>query len=614
MMMRTIREKTRWAIVFMAVAFAAWLAFEGIQSRETSAVTGTNPVIGVVNGEQIRFTRWRETSASQMDRARSIKGGALNDEEIRQAEEEAWENMVRNVLIEQEIERIGIEVTDAEVAQAFRTSPPPFVVQSPAFQTDGQFDYAKYQAYFSDPSVDERLLLDIERYYRDQLPRIRLEEQLAAGVAVSDAQAWEEFKAENETAVATYVSVDPAEVVADSEIVVPEADARRYYRDHADEYERPATATVRMVSFSTVPTAADTARVRSRADSIRSAILDGDLTFAEAAEEFSADSTTAPEGGELGRFTPDDLREPLASVVADLDTGEISEPVTTQNGLHLIHVPERTGDTATVAHLLLPVRLSEQTEDELFGRMDRVEGIALDDGLLAVQDSLDVEVREGVTLTEGFDFVSGAGSLGIGVDWALEDLTEIGELSEFYENASGFHLLELVDRSEGGRFSFEEVRGQIETTLRDERRMDAARQKVEQIVAGLPASTLEALAEATGWPIDTTGEFGRRDFVAGLGRDTEAVGAAFAAPLGTMTGPYAGDDRLLMLRVDERTEADAELFAVMKGQVKAEIASRMAQQRATEWLESLREEAVVVDHRQRLDQPADAQPVTPPLM
>jgi peptidyl-prolyl cis-trans isomerase D len=614
MMMQTIREKTRWAIVFLAVAFAAWLAFEGIQSRETAASSGTDPVIGVINGEEIRFNRWREASAGQLDRARAARDRALTDEEIRQAEAQAWENLIRDVLIEQEIRRIGIKVTDAEVSQAFRTSPPPFVIQSPAFQTDGQFDYVKYQAYFADPSVDEQLLLNIEQYYRDQIPRIRLEEQLAAGVAVSDLQAWEEFKAQNETAVVTHVTVDPAEVVADSEITVLEAEARRYYREHRGDFARPATATVRMISFSTTPTAEDTARVRAVADSLRMAVLAGELTFAEAAEEFSADSTSVPEGGEIGRYTPGELREPIASTVAGLEAEEISEPLTTANGIHLIRVAERMGDTASIAHILLPVRLSEQTEDELFGRMDRVEGIALDDGLLAARDSLGLDVREGVVLTEGFDFVPGAGSLGVGVDWALDEFTGIGELSEFYENSSGFHLLELVDRTVAGRFAFEDVRDQIEATLRSERRIQAARQKAEQVVAELPEATLEALAAATGWPTGTTDPFNRQQFVPGLGRATEAVGAAFTSPAGTLVGPFEAAERLAFLRVDERTEADAEVFSVMKDQLKAEIAGRMAQERAVQWLEALREEAVVVDHRDRLNRPVEDQPVIPPLI
>lgn len=614
MMMRTIREKTRWAIVFLAVAFAAWLAFEGIQSRETSATAGANPVIAVVNGQEVRFTRWREVSSRQIDQARAQKGGALTDEETRQAESRAWENLIRSILVEQEIERLGIEVSDTEVQQAFRTSPPPFVMQSPAFQTDGRFDYAKYQQFFADPSVDEQLLLNIEQYYRDVLPRQRLEQQLATGISVSEGTAWEEFKARNETAVATYVTIDPSRVVSDEEISVPEEEARRYYREHRDDYERPATATVRIFSISTTPSAADTARVRSRADSIRTAILEGAISFDEAAAEFSFDSTTAEDGGRLGRFTPEQMRDPLASVVSDLDVDEVSEPVTSPSGIHLVRVGERTGDTASVAHILLQIRLSDAAEDELFGRMDEVEGIALDDGLLAARDSLGIEVREDVTLTEGFDFVPGAGSLGVAVDWALDEITAIGELSEFYENGSGFHLLELVDRTEAGRFSFEEVREQIEATLRDERREAAARRVAEEALESLDDPTIEGLAEANGWPAATTEPFGRREFVPGLGRDTEAIGAAFAAPLGVVTGPYAAGDPLVILRVDERTEADRALFSAMKGQMRQQVAFDLAQQRASQWLEALREEAVVVDHRDRLNRSADAQPVTPPLM
>ena len=190
MMMRTIREKTRYAIVFLAFAFAGWLVFEGIQSRETTAGTGTNPVIATVNGQSVRYLRWRDFSSAVLNQARARKGTALTDEESRLAEADAWEQMIRVIVIEQEIDRVGIDVTDDEISQAFRISPPPDLIQDPAFQTNGQFDYAKYQAFFSDPSVDEQLLRSIENYYREEIPRRRFEQQLLSGVAVSDAEAW----------------------------------------------------------------------------------------------------------------------------------------------------------------------------------------------------------------------------------------------------------------------------------------------------------------------------------------------------------------------------------------------------------------------------------------
>ncbi|MFQ5529097.1 MAG: SurA N-terminal domain-containing protein [Gemmatimonadota bacterium] len=613
MMMQTIREKTRYAIVFLAVAFAAWLAFEGIQSRETTAATGSNPVIGIVNGEQIRFGRWRDISATQLNRARAQKGGPLTDEEARQAEEDAWEQMIRLIVIEQEIERIGIKVTDGEISQAFRVSPPPDLARDPAFQTDGQFDYAKYQAFFADPSVDEQLLRAIEDYYRDEIPRRRFEQQLLAGVAVSDAEAWQEFRAQNETAVVTYVSVDPASVVADTDIEVTESDAQSYYREHREDFERPATATVRLISVSTVPTGSDTTAARELADSVRTEILEGRLEFDAAAAEFSADTATGSKGGVLGRYTPDQLVEPINTTVVDLGVGDVSEPVRTAAGFHLLRVTDRTADTSSVSHIVFPIELSTQGEDELFGRMDDVEGVALDQGLTAAADSLDVPMRDDVTLTDGFDFVPGAGSLGVAVDWALDPNTLLGELSEFYENGSGFHIVELVSRTEAGTFDFADVRDRIETVLRAERRGEAARRIVEQQVAELGDGGIESLAADTGWPLQTTESVTRRQFVPGLGRDTEALGAAFASPIGVTDGPFAAGENIVVLRVDRRTDADAQLFDVMKSQLRAQMEAQLSQRRAVAWIEALREQATVVDHRDRLNQEVD-QVAIPPLI
>ncbi len=613
MMMRTIREKTRYAIVFLAFAFAGWLVFEGIQSRETTAATGTNPVIATINGASVRYLRWRGFSASVLNQARAQKGAALTDEEARQADSEAWEQMIRAIVIEQEIARIGIGVTDGEISQAFRISPPPELIQDPAFRTDGQFDYAKYQAFFADPSVDEQLLRSIEEYYREQIPRRRFEQQLVAGVAVSDAEAWQEFRAQNETAIVSFVSVDPARVVSDSDIVITEAEARAYHRSHRENFERPATATVRLISVSTVPTASDTALARNRADSVRTEILADRLDFETAAAEFSADTVSGQAGGELGRYAPGQLIAPISATVENLAVGDVSEPVSTAAGFHLVRVSERTADTATVSHIVFPILLSAQGEDELFGRMDDIEGIALDDGLAAAADSLDLNLREDVTLTDGFDFVPGAGSLGIAVDWALNDTTRLGELSEFYENGSGFHIVELVSRTEAGDFSFDDVREQIEATLGAERRIELARRIAEQRVAKLGDGDIESFASATGWTLRTTEAFGRRQFVPGLGRDTEAIGAAFAAPLGATTGPYSAGEMLVVFRVDLRLEADAQLFDVMKSQLRAQMEAQIAQRRAFAWIEGVRESAVVVDLRDRLNQNAN-QVAPPPLM
>jgi peptidyl-prolyl cis-trans isomerase D len=604
MFMRSIRANTKWVMIVMAVAFVGWLVLDWVRQKDQAATLGVNPVVATVNGQDIRNTRWSEAYSFAIDRARAVSGRSLNDEEVRQIESEAWEAMLQDILVEQEIERLGIEVTETEIRQAFRTNPPPDLMRHPAFQTNGSFDYSKYQDFFRDPSVDEQLLLQIETYYRQTLPRTRLAQQIAGGTAMSDGEVWQAFRDQNESATVSYISVSPDALTLDSEIEVREADARQYYRQNQDLFVRPATAVARLSSFSTTPTATDTAATEALADSVRTAIEAGELTFDEAAAEFSADSLTATSGGLLGRFAGDQLVESIAEAVSDLDVGDISSPLQTPAGYRIFTVTDRVQDTLAVAHILFPIMLSEAGEDEIFRTMDEFEGIALNRGLTEAGNDLGVPVRSDVTLTDGFDFVPGAGSLGVGVDWAVDPLTPLEEASEFFENGSGYHMLEVVSRTEEGTFPFEDVRPQIEETLR-------ARMRTEEALAiaagsldeARAAPSLAAAAESLGWTYGQAGPFLRGQFVQGLGRGTEAVGAAFGASPGTVQGPYDAGDAIVFLRVDERTEADIERFQVMRGQLRAQMESQMSQMSVDRWVQALRDEAEIVDLRDRLRAP-----------
>ena len=294
MMMRSIRANTKWIMVFLAVAFAAWLVLDWVQSRDTQAASGANPVIAVVNGQEIRYIQWSNTLEVALNNARATRGDAvMTDEETRQVELLAWDQLIQDVLIQQEIDRLGINVTNAEVQQAFRLSPPPDLMRYPAFMTDGVFDYAKYQQFFSDPSVDEQILLQIESYYRATLPRARLSQMLQQGGAISDAELWQEFRDRNEAATVTFATV-PANLAI--EVEIPESEMRAYYQDHLEDFERPATATVSIVSFATIPGSRDTLYAQALADTIRMSILDGSTTFEEAAAQSSADATTRATG------------------------------------------------------------------------------------------------------------------------------------------------------------------------------------------------------------------------------------------------------------------------------------------------------------------------------
>ena len=603
MLMRSIRSGTRWIMLVLAVAFAGWLVLDWVQSRDSAAAVGVNPVVATVNGQEIRYTAWSQYLDQTLSGARS-QGAVLTDEERYQAEQAAWEQMITAMLIEQELERLGIDVTDSEVRQAFRLNPPPFLLSHPAFQTDGAFDYEKYREFFASPGVDDNLLLQIEAYYRSALPRIRLSRQLQEGIYLSDAELWRQFKDRSETATVQYAGLD-AQLVDDSLAIPTERQVQEYYDAHTDEFDRPATALVNVVSLSAVPTALDTIATRAQADTLRQEILAGLLTWEDAANR-SADLSTAANGGQLGRFVPGDLAGDLETAARSLGEGDISEPVLSPQGYHLLRVGAIAGDTLDVQHILMPVALSLDSEGALFDKLDRLEMLALGMGLVQAADSLQIPNSAGVSVTQGFDFVSGAGALGVAVAWSFAPNTDPDQVSQFFENAIGYHMFELVERTEGGTFSLDEVRPQIEQILMRDRKRDIAGERVAAEMERLSAapSLVDAVAEDD-WETGTAGPFSRMDFVQGLGRNTEAVGAAFGVPTGETAGPFEAGDLMLLIRVDARTEADSSIFETAKEALRGQLTVQLQQANQERWLEALRQEAEIVDLRERLNRDED---------
>ncbi|MGH7545750.1 MAG: SurA N-terminal domain-containing protein, partial [Gemmatimonadota bacterium] len=256
MVMRALREKTQVIILILALAFVGLMVFEW--GMNISGQSGGFPTeVGRVNGTPIPYEQWRRVYQNLTDQAREEKGGRLTDEELRQVEETAWNQLVSEILVQQELERLGIEVTEGEIRLAFRTMPPPWVMSHPAFQTDGQFDYEKYREYFGSPAADRQLLLQIENYYRELLPRTRLAQQLGLGIYVTDAELWQAWRDRHERVRAEYVVLDPRALVPDDSVSVSDAEVRRAYETRPEEFRREAQAEVSVVSLLQEPTAGD---------------------------------------------------------------------------------------------------------------------------------------------------------------------------------------------------------------------------------------------------------------------------------------------------------------------------------------------------------------------
>ncbi|MFW6192704.1 MAG: peptidylprolyl isomerase [Gemmatimonadota bacterium] len=600
MVMRKMREHTKWIMLLLTVAFVGWLVFDWVQGGGGMG-GGTDPVAGTVNGEEIRYSEWNQYVQGQLDQARQQLGGSLTDEQSHQARENAWDQLVTQRLIRQELSRLGLEATESEIRQAFRTSPPPDLRNHPAFQTDGEFDFQKYQQFFSGPNVDQNLLLQVEQYYRDAIPRSKLFRLVSSEPTITDDELWEIYRDQNEEARVRFVSLTPSRILADTSVEVGDDEIRSHYEANRDDFQRPRTSIVDIVSLEAGISPSDSADARAAVDSLRSRVASGDREFADLVDEVSEGGVGEIQGAEVGPVSEETLGGSLADAVFSLPPGQVSEPVSSSAGLHLVQVISREEGQATFRHVLVPITLSPEREDALFDRMDDLEGIALRAGLDAAADSLGLEIQRDVRLSQGSEFVPGAGALSVAVSWTFEADTEIGDLSQFFENPSGFHIVELKERMPAGQRALDEVRDEIRSELLTRKRMEAARARLEAVRERIDdGATLEQIAEENGWEVRESQPFTRSEFVEGLGRATPAVGAAFGLQPGDVAGPLRTADGLALVELIERTPADPSEYRSVVDQLRAQVEQERRQAYVERWMQALRDGAEVEDLRDQI--------------
>ncbi|HEX2722421.1 MAG TPA: SurA N-terminal domain-containing protein, partial [Gemmatimonadaceae bacterium] len=228
-MLQAMRSSAKYIWIFLVIFFVG-----GFLLAETSGLLGRAPVtsstaVATVNGEDILATTWYNLTNQLEQQATQQSGRGATLDERRRFADEAFEQLVSDALMRQEYRRRGIRVTKEEIAEAARYSPPPQLAQSPELQTEGRFDPEKYQRYLSSPAArQEGLLVQLEAYYRDQIPREKLFEQVAAEVYVSDERLWSMWKDSRDTAQMSYVVFRP-ELIPDNQVTVPDSEIRDYY-------------------------------------------------------------------------------------------------------------------------------------------------------------------------------------------------------------------------------------------------------------------------------------------------------------------------------------------------------------------------------------------------
>ncbi|MFO8141983.1 MAG: SurA N-terminal domain-containing protein [Marinobacter sp.] len=562
------------------------------------------PEVATVNGEPIterEFLRTVQLETQQRISRMDEPDPAMVDED--QIRQDVLEALIQERVLILDAQGQGLELSDADIDA--------LITQMPQFQVDGQFNRDRFVGTVRNVGMGVG-------EFRENMRRSYVINQIRATIAqsgvVADEHVAQLLRIQNQTrdfrvltvnaaAVADQVTVteediqtfyeqnaaefrEPEQVnaayltlslgaLADA-VEIQEDDLRAYYQERAEEYAREERRAAHILIESGVEADAIMASIQER--------LAAGESFADLAQEYSVDTVSAREGGDLGFAGRGVYDEAFEQALFALDEGQISEPVETSFGVHLIRLDDvRRSDVPSFDELQAELRdeLARTRASERFAevRAQLADAAYAADDLAGPAEELGLEVRvvEGVTREGGaapFDHAGLVRQLFSG------DVLEGGFNTELIDVGDNVSVVARVSEYfEPRERELADVRDDIQAILEARKTREALNARVDELMTALESgSQPEALGAGDWQQFEGQG----RD---GAGLSQFVVQRVFAMPRPETDRPSVGK------AVGQREAAIILVDAVHEGDVDAEGAEFQQLRQFLTQLEGQREYA-----------------------
>jgi peptidyl-prolyl cis-trans isomerase D len=598
-MLRGMRERTKtilWIVVltFIVSIFALW----GMDLRTPQRRMSDRDVAGTVDKQAISEQAYNDMINQLYAQVRQQKGENYNPTDMERSliADQAWELAIQGRLTEREIKKLGIGVSDAELIAFLRQNPHPSLQK--VFKTEsGEFDYQAYLKALSNPDVDWSQL---EQWGRSVIPEVKLQTYLISQISIPEREILDRFKTEHAVMRAKYIEVpiekqNPPYEPTDAEI-------RSLYEKEKDKFMDPAMRRLRVLALDRAPTAADEEDVRARLAEIRQDIVSGTTDFANAAEEYSDDNSTSDKGGDLGFLKTGMRGAAFDSVVSRMKVPGISEPFRTPSGYEIVQVLEwkKEGGVEEVhaRHIVMKVEPGTDAVDSLNAVVRDISEEIQTKGLEKTALDHNLTTFDTAPFPEGM-FIKELGFVPQVVSFAFN--YKPGNVSYPIQTENKVYFVKILEDIPAQVRPLEAVRAQLVDEIRTDREAEAAKRIAETVYreALSTGNNLEAAARAKGFALKETPPFKEHDDIAGIGANTVFSVACKYIATGEVSPPIRGTSRYYVIKLIERKEPDMAGYAEARKTIVDELRNEAAQAFVASWYQSIRENAQVVDLRQK---------------
>lgn len=622
-MLRLMRDHaTSWLIKIILGAIVVVFVFWGVGSFRNRK----SNVIASVNGEAVSLEEYRSTYNNLLEQMRQRFGNNLNEEVLKmlQLDQQALDQLIEQRLLMQEVARLNFRVTDEEVIRAIQNIS--------SFQTNGVFDRRLYTTVLN---YNQLTAEGFEAAQKQRMLIEKLRTYLFSNFQVSENEVREYYNWKNVTVSIDYVLFDPETYqeieltdealdtyfnehketyktdpmlkvnylrfdpqVYTAEVQLSAEDIETYYFDNKEKYATPKTVSARHILFKvdTGATEEEADAAKAKAEDVLDMVRKGE-DFAAMAKQYS-EGPSKENGGQLGAFKKEDMVAPFSEKAFSMKQGEVSEPVRTQFGWHLIKV-EKINEASVqsleeATKTIQKTLTDDQAKSLAYDKADAFYEATLEGDLIAeVGKEMGLEVK-----TTGL-FSKAGPEKEVNNPKAFADAAfalSVNQISEIQDFDDGFYILQIIESIPGKIPELATVREAVTADLKKEKQAALAEEKAKALLAILKSGpTADGTESDSGVVFKTTDYFKRNDQIKDIGWENEISQMAFTL---SSTQPLAedvirGKNGFYVMRLKDRRLPDSQGFDKEKKQLE-EILSQQKELKAFKlWLSEARKKSEI---------------------
>lgn len=518
-MLITIRERASgvigWTVAGVIIlVFAVWgigSYFEGVSEI----------IVATADKIEINQETYQQAMSDRRRRLVQMMGRNVDAELFSSTafKRQVVEELIDTTLQNETLHASGFRISDAQLAA--------LIQNTAVFHTDGQFDRDRYELLVQNSGMT---IQGYESYQRQQGVVDQLVRGLGQSAIVSTNSIDKAWKLLDQRRIASYTTLEfdnflddiqvsetaiekeyqanldsyfkPASIQVDylklsvedlgTRLDVDEADILQMYEDNPDRYRQPGSRSAShiLLKVDSDATNAQIDQVRQRASEIVARARGGE-SFASLAEVNSDDKGSAKRGGELGVIRPGTMVKPFEDAVFVMGEGEISEPVRTQYGFHVIRLDRITESRVQPLDQVrseIEAEVRRLRAEEQFNELAEILGSTVfeqPDSLEPAADHLGVKVMRSEWFTQ--DAGTGIAEFQVVRDAAFGNEVLIDGLnSELIEiDQDNLVAVRKVDYRARRQLDLNEARDELEKRLRAVEASDKMEKAGEDLVARL---------------------------------------------------------------------------------------------------------------------------------